>query len=1464
MVETNGKGRSRRRVKQSIGQRIAERMHTESRRWAAVCLIIAMVSGNCGNSLFPAWAATEEKETYVVSYMVDPLGAAEVIGKEEVTEGSDLKFTIVPENGCVVEEVWVNGENYLERDPEEVELATDSDATPSDAKATASDWEETDGSYTFLVPSVDCDIDVEIHMTGWDEVWYDTKIYTEKIGDALIRADVKDGTFDEEVTMVAVRLEQDSDAYTEVGEKMEAEGYDVVAYDAFDITFINEQGDEVEPSKPVSVSVEYEQTWKPEEAENVATEMKVLHLHEERLAELGDAKIQENENGELEKVSVDMDEFSVVTVAAIRSTAMSPRMQGSTAEPIDWAVSKSKVAENLDGNMMSKITLSLPAADYKRTMDVVFVLDDTHSGSGIFYDAVEQLLTELSGKETLDINVGVVAFDAVSRDWLEVTSGGVYSGLAPISEEEAALEAVTNAIGTKLDKNGEGQQKKVGATNTEWPIEMATEILEKGTGEEKFLIMFSDLYGYVYRGDLKIGDETYHNVPLSKRIGTWDQGSMSMGTKYDSFEEAYTHRNDEENRTKDGFFRDSSWDPYWTIYQGLESAPENTIKEESKVPSGTFSGFEKSLGLTYDRLLDASEVAKVIVVNNSFYTGDSKHAQTMVQEMLEDLETEGAVKKYVFETTSSDDPIEGDELTGLFADIKEDLIQVVDAGSYVVDEIGSGTDYNFDFVNDLSTLSLVVNKEKLNAVEIKDPNVVGDATAVYQFGNQENDNQFRLRYYQDGTTYEGENYSECFVWEINVPIMKDAPVELEYFVRLTNPKTRPGTYGVFDEDGSKGEAGLFTNNSATLYPTDSNNVKGEAEVFNKPTVSYTVDGTIEKPFEWQTDKSKFATELDKNTLQSKVTLALPSGEKELVSDVVFVWDKSDCEEPVAEEAAVLVDELLANVEANGAKIKVGAIVFGGNALTTFDLQELTADNIGELKAAVKTNPGVTSGTNIQAGLLAADEMLSEDTEVSDTRKYIILVTDGLTRVFNGEDGKTKIIFNEVMADWICVGGEYSAWANAKGIPEGSYQIPGGSWDNYYADIKAKVEKDIQDGDIYITDFAEVGYESWFDPSRNPAPEDIQVIPFEETGEHALSVDRAFYEAYNTYLDLAKKYHCNAVVVDDAPLGIAFVDAVNNGKEVDFDTIKQEILYLVDAGSYIEDYIGFDTYNGYSYDFDFINKADAISLTVGGEELTVTKITETKYGFGASDAGRTADGDPTYPFILEYHPGEKKADEHFIWHINTAISNFAQVRLEYTVQLMNPPETAGTYGIYDGYGVGNKGGAGEAGLYTNTRATLYPLDSEGNRYEAEDFKKPTVVYTVEKTEEPTDPDPDPDPDTPTDPDPDTPTDPDPDTPTDPDPDTPSRPNGSNGGGGGGGGSRTPGTDTTGGPGTVTIVSEGVPLASAPELVEIPAEEVPLSALPKTGRESRNAVLLMISSMALAAYLFLQKKKDQENQ
>ena len=514
---------------------------------------------------------------------------------------------------------------------------------------------------------------------------------------------------------------------------------------------------------------------------------------------------------------------------------------------VNWEKSKSKTATNLDSNYESKVTLSLPAADYERTMDVVFVIDDTHAGSGIFKDAVNSLLDELAAKKNLDINVGVVAFDAVGRDWLSATSGGSYSGLVSIKNEDA-LQAIKRAVATQLDYNGTGYVKKVGATNTEWPVEMATEMLKNGKGEDKYLVMFSDLYGYVYRGNLEVDGKTYSNVPLSKRLGTWDQGSLSMGTKYPSFQEAYNHRNDSENQTEDGFFRDSSWNAYWTTYQGLDEAPENTIKNKYQVASQTYSGFEKSLCLTYDNLKDASKIANVIIVNNIFTTGDCLNARPMVQEMLDNLENNGTVKTYRY-VTENGGAIPEDIADGVFNGIKDDLIQVVDAGSKVIDEIGSGTDnhnnaYNFDFVNNINKLKLTVNGEALAKAKVA---AESGETARYNFGTAEDPDQFVLHYYQNGTTVGEKTYGECFVWDINVPVTKEAPVQLTYTVKLTNPQEADGIYGQYDNDGSKNDGsanyGLYTNNSATLYPVDSNGQDGTPEAFAKPTVSYTV-GTI--------------------------------------------------------------------------------------------------------------------------------------------------------------------------------------------------------------------------------------------------------------------------------------------------------------------------------------------------------------------------------------------------------------------------------------------------------------------------------------------------------------------------------------------------------------------------------------------------------------------------------------------
>lgn len=510
----------------------------------------------------------------------------------------------------------------------------------------------------------------------------------------------------------------------------------------------------------------------------------------------------------------------------------------------DWEVSKSKTATNLDENYESQITLSLPAAEYERTMDVVFVIDDTHTGSGIFLESVNALLDELAAKTTMDIRVGIVAFDAVARDWLDATSQGEYSGLVSLKDENA-LAALKTAAATQLAYDKDGYMRKVGATNTEWPVELAHQMLQGGNGEEKYLIMFSDFYGYVYRGELEVGGETYTDVPVSKRTMNWVQGSLSMSTKYDTFADAYAHKNDAENQTPDGFFRDSSWNNYWTIYQGLDSAPANDIANEFQVENGTFSGFEKSLCMTFDALTGAAADTQVVLVHNSYPFGDGKNVQPMAEEMLDQLDKSESVKVYRYDDTSSEELVQS-----AFGKIREDLIYLISAGSEVVDVIGSGSDYNFDFVDEVGALSLKVGDEVLTVEKIADDPQFTDmnATSIYgfsregEFGNY----PFVLLYYANGQDGKSD---ECFVWKINENVSKFAPVQLNYTVKLTNPQDKPGTYGQYDIDGSKNYQGLYTNNSATLYPVDSNGDHGTPENFAKPTVSYTVeDPTITVTF----------------------------------------------------------------------------------------------------------------------------------------------------------------------------------------------------------------------------------------------------------------------------------------------------------------------------------------------------------------------------------------------------------------------------------------------------------------------------------------------------------------------------------------------------------------------------------------------------------------------------------------
>lgn len=554
------------------------------------------------------------------------------------------------------------------------------------------------------------------------------------------------------------------------------------------------------------------------------------------------------------------------------------------------------------------------------------------------------------------------------------------------------------------------------------------------------------------------------------------------------------------------------------------------------------------------------------------------------------------------------------------------------------------------------------------------------------------------------------------------------------------------------------------------------------------------------PTDWEHSKSKTATNLDAN-YQSQVTLSLPSSEYQLASDVVFVLDKSTSGN-VKDDAIKMLESLKSDIEENGAKVNVGIVIFN-QAASRFGWYDLITeyDQIIEI-----FNKEIKDGTNLNAGLLAAKEMLEEHTDVDPNRKHMILVSDGISYYYcegtnyqqgytiaslnGGDDGEgtRNCTPDSTLSAWGIKYGTYGA------DNEGFSYIP--DWSQWESGMPALLSSD------YTKYQYQVG-----SPDIPTEADSPKAVPFKERKNYPINVDISLYNSLKLYRDLASKYHCYAVLdgtTNKYTFGTPFMEYmagetfVGSSSQEKFLNIKNDIFYLVDRESSIVDVIGEGIDNtGNEYDFKFINDINNLNLTVNGISLPKKQIDENTYGFG--DAG-----DGIYDFVLTYYPegmgtrSMEVAGELFRWDINVPVSNFAPVQLTYTVQLTNPQTADGTYGQYDA-----DGSEEYAGLYTNKMAILYPVDSNGVEGEQEAFQKPTVSYSISNGK-PVDP------------------------PVDPEDPTP-RP--------GGGGDEDDDTPTiineTPVP-TTTIDDEDVPLTDLPEdTVTIDDEEVPLKDIPNTG-------------------------------
>ena len=488
--------------------------------------------------------------------------------------------------------------------------------------------------------------------------------------------------------------------------------------------------------------------------------------------------------------------------------------------------------------------------------------------------------------------------------------------------------------------------------------------------------------------------------------------------------------------------------------------------------------------------------------------------------------------------------------------------------------------------------------------------------------------------------------------------------------------------------------------------------------------------------EFTVSRSKTATQLDTSDWTSEVTLSLPSAEEKLESDVVFVLDgSSSTSKNAVKEALELLTQLKQAVEDNGAAVNVCVVKFKRQAFKSawFDL----STDLASIRTAMDTK--YSGGSNIHAGLLAGKEALEDHTDVSANRKYLILISDGSTYLYS-KDGDwandrpfTRSYYTADSYKDAAGGfndqGLYNPSApncattyHKDNVSRPTDTSDVSAWQAYFNDVKARNEAVNEDGKTGN----DYDYRSQYNPETESwdKPDDFKSQPCKP--RTANNRDMAYYYANQTWQEIKSAgYNAFSIATADGSAGAgnsddshSFMNYLNEGKSLNFSDIQNEIIYAVGAGSRVVDTMGDK--------FDFVG-LDTMTLKVGDETLTGTISTDTVTFAhnGKNDA-----------YVIVYD----KAADSFTWTINENVSNFAPVKLTYTVELTNPETAEGTYGVTDLNGDQLEDAANESynsgkALYTNDSAILTPKDSQNVEGKTLEFPKPSVSYSVDSNGDP---------------------------------------------------------------------------------------------------------------------------------
>lgn len=556
----------------------------------------------------------------------------------------------------------------------------------------------------------------------------------------------------------------------------------------------------------------------------------------------------------------------VMLIGLLPVTALAVDAGGTTVPMLD--VSKSKTATALDANGQTQITLSLPSAEMKKTLDVVFVVDnafpkDNHDAANKAAALLDELL-KMSQEGNLNINVGLV----------------ISGGYVPILHKHDLenIETAAGPIQTDIaDPKWKGVEGRKGS-NIQAGIETGLAMLEKedqADKENKYLILISDggAFSWYDKETGKAWSKVYYQFSKEKaeeektfsedkqsELYYWcnphdfqqrykqDSSTEAIGYTLDDFTELMNKTAAEVDKNSIPQPDTSLWNPTklsksdkkvktqyqygyaWHEVSGVFADPSVECAYNAISMSGNpdyITSREAALYHTAKSIEYASKRVNFIFV--SFPYNPTRVGLFGVTESFKDYVAQYEnVKLYRVDGENDHYPDsykEAGKVTDtakVFKNIKTDLVQLVATGSKVEDTIGS----NFELV---SIDSLTVDGQKLDCTR---------SGNTYNFSDKAEQPCFVVTY---------NDTTKMLTWDIYKTITKANTVQLKYTLKLTNPKSAAGTNGVNDlnGDGKEDATGkgydpnkaLYTNENAYLFPMDSTHNKGEQQAFPKPSVA---------------------------------------------------------------------------------------------------------------------------------------------------------------------------------------------------------------------------------------------------------------------------------------------------------------------------------------------------------------------------------------------------------------------------------------------------------------------------------------------------------------------------------------------------------------------------------------------------------------------------------------------------